>query len=157
MNITGSTLAGFAWGEYFGKIHEDLPYKDWEKPATGVVKLTVCSESGMLLTDECGDHQTTQWYLEGTQPTEFCPVHSNSSIPTIIRIRMEREMLKSGERFSNSLDTSPLVVNYNDNDGTSSSTSGSDNYVIETGKKNGKQSGKQNTVQQDYDYNYLME
>ena len=66
-------------------------------------------------------------------------------------------MLKSGERFSNSLDTSPLVVNYNDNDGTSSSTSGSDNYVIETGKKNGKQSGKQNTVQQDYDYNYLME
>ena len=157
LNITGSTLAGFAWGEYFGKIHEDLPYKDWEKPATGVVKLTVCSESGMLLTDECGDHQTTQWYLEGTQPTEFCPVHSNSSIPTIIRIRMEREMYKSGERFSNSLDTSPLVTNYNDNDGTSSSTSGSDNYVIETGKKNGKQSGKQNTVQQDYDYNYLME
>ncbi|MDD5930347.1 MAG: PBP1A family penicillin-binding protein [Spirochaetales bacterium] len=157
LNITGSTLAGFAWGEYFGKIHEDLPYKDWEKPATGVVKLTVCSESGMLLTDECGDHQTTQWYLEGTQPTEFCTVHSNSSISTLARMRLEREMYKSGERYSYTIDTSPLVVNFEDFNGTTSSTSDSDNYVTETGKKNGKQNNKQNTVQQDYDYNYLME
>lgn len=154
LNITGSTLAGFAWGEYFGKIHEDLPYKDWEKPATGVVKLTVCSESGMLLTDECGDHQTTQWYLEGTQPTEFCTVHSSSTMSTIIRTRLEREMWKSGERYSYTVDTSPLVVNLDyDENGTKNSTSSQAGYVSETGKKNGKQT----TVQQDYDYNYLME
>ena len=29
LNITGATLAGYAWGEYFDKIHENLPLKDW--------------------------------------------------------------------------------------------------------------------------------
>lgn len=113
LNITGATLAGFAWGEYFDKIHDPLPYKDWIKPLEGVIECTVCSESGMILTDACGDHKTTQWYLVGTQPTEVCPIHSSSANSTIAIRRLEREMYKSGQQVTVEIDTTPLTVNFN--------------------------------------------
>ena len=153
LNITGATLAGFAWGEYFDKIHADLPLKDFTRPLQGVIECTVCSESGMILTDACGDHKTTQWFLEGTQPTEICPVHSNTTNSTLARIRLEKEMYKSGQRFNIDFDTSPLTVNFdflNDgydftNDNLDSTTLTDDNIEQET------------WAEEDYDYNYLME
>ncbi len=111
LNITGATLAGFAWGEYFDKIHEPLPLKQWNKPVSGVIECTVCSESGMILTDACGDHMTTQWYLEGTQPTEVCPIHSGSSTSTLSIMRLEKEMYKSGLTFTGDFDSKPLSFN----------------------------------------------
>ena len=156
LNITGSTLAGYAWGEYFGAVHEGLPYKNWEQPVSGVVKLTVCSESGMLLTDECGNHQTTQWYLEGTQPTEFCTVHSSSSISTLALMRLEREMYKSGERFNYTFEQTPLKVNFDFN--ADDNFDSQNIYETETGRKNTKTSDSGSAAaQKDYDYNYLME
>lgn len=153
LNITGATLAGFAWGEYFDKIHADLPLKDFTRPLQGVIECTVCSESGMILTDACGDHKTTQWFLEGTQPTEICPVHSNTTNSTLARIRLEKEMYKSGQRFNLDFDRSPLTVNFdflNDgydftNDNLDSTTLTDDNIEQET------------WAEEDYDYNYLME
>lgn len=153
LNITGATLAGFAWGEYFDKIHADLPLKDFTRPLQGVIECTVCSDSGMILTDACGDHKTTQWFLEGTQPTEICPVHSNTTNSTLARIRLEKEMYKSGQRFNLDFDTSPLTVNFdflNDgydftNDNLDSTTLTDDNIEQET------------WAEEDYDYNYLME
>ncbi|MCR5284738.1 MAG: PBP1A family penicillin-binding protein [Treponema sp.] len=153
LNITGATLAGFAWGEYFDKIHADLPLKDFTRPLQGVIECTVCSESGMILTDACGDHKTTQWFLEGTQPTEICPVHSNTTNSTLARIRLEKEMYKSGQRFNLDFDTSPLTVNFdflNDgydftNDNLDSTTLTDNNIEQET------------WAEEDYDYNYLME
>ena len=47
----------------------------------------------------------------------------------------------------------PVFIYHYDENGTKNSTSNQAGYVSETGKKNGKQT----TVQQDYDYNYLME
>jgi penicillin-binding protein 1A len=153
LNITGATLAGFAWGEYFDKIHADLPLKDFTRPLQGVIECTVCSESGMILTDACGDHKTTQWFLEGTQPTEICPVHSNTTNSTLARIRLEKEMYKSGQRFNLDFDTSPLTVNFdflNDgydftNDNLDSTTLTDNNIEQET------------WAEEDYDFNYLME
>ena len=153
LNITGATLAGFAWGEYFDKIHADLPLKDFTRPLQGVIECTVCSESGMILTDACGDHKTTQWFLEGTQPTEICPVHSNTTNSTLAKIRLEKEMYKSGQRFNLDFDTSPLTVNFdflNDgydftNDNLDSTTLTDNNIEQET------------WAEEDYDYNYLME
>ena len=107
LNITGATLAGFAWGEYFDKIHADLPLKNWIKPLEGVIECTVCADSGMILTESC-EHSTTQWYLEGTQPTEICPIHSSTSNSVISIIRLEKEMYKSGQRMSFDFDTTPL-------------------------------------------------
>ncbi|MBQ7158351.1 MAG: PBP1A family penicillin-binding protein [Treponema sp.] len=97
LKLTGSTLAGYAWSDFMSKANDGLPYKEFERPATGLIQATVCSVSGGILTPDCGDHKITAWYLEGTQPTEVCTVHSNStSVRTLALYRLEREMYKAG-------------------------------------------------------------
>ena len=146
LNITGATLAGFAWGEYFDKIHEDLPYKDWIKPLEGVIECTVCADSGMILTESC-EHSTTQWYLAGTQPTEICPIHSSSSNSVISIIRLEKEMYKSGQRMNFDFDTTPLTFDLNaplsSEIETTEDEEEEDDFIENSASK--------------FDYNYLME
>lgn len=145
--ITGATLAGFAWGEYFDRVHRDLPRKNWKRPMNGVVDLAVCAESGMLPTEACRGNLTTQWYLTGTQPTEICPIHSGSSTSTLMIYRLEKEMYKSGQKFNIEIDTSPLSFNLDFSESQSDITN-SDFDDFEPIKL-------ENSV--DYDYNYLME
>lgn len=114
LRLTGSTLAGYAWARYMSKAHEGLPFKDFEKPATGVIEVTVCSTSGGILTPECGDHKTTQWFLEGTQPTEICSIHgeAGSVAKSLGRYRLQREFYRSGMASSIIIrDKQPLKVN----------------------------------------------
>ena len=61
LSITGSTLAGVAWGDYFSDIHKGLPYKDFAKPLTGVLSANICSVSGGLVTPECGNNYTNKY------------------------------------------------------------------------------------------------
>lgn len=153
LNITGATLAGFAWGEYFDKVHADLPLKDFTKPLDGVIEVTVCSDSGMILTDACGDHQTTQWFLTGTQPTEICPIHSNTSHRTLAQIRLEKEMYMSGQRFTEPIDTTPLTINLDFlEDGYDFSK---ENTIISSETEHESENSTSTT--NEYDYNYLMD
>ncbi|WP_273066407.1 penicillin-binding protein 1A [Treponema berlinense] len=97
LQLTGSTLSGYVWADYMRKIHDGLPMKDFSKPATGVIEATVCSVSGGILTPECGNHKVTAWYLEGTQPTQVCSVHSTANSSRTIGIyRLEKELYKAG-------------------------------------------------------------
>ena len=151
LNITGATLAGFAWGEYFDKVHATLPYKEFNKPLQGIIECTVCSVSGKLLTEGCEDYQTTQVFLEGTQPTEFCNLHSNQSVSTISLLRLEKEFYKSGARLTEKFDTTPLTVNLdflNANYNFDEEENMEEEILEETNKI---------PVTIDYDYNYLME
>lgn len=155
LNITGATLAGYAWADYFREIHRNLPSKEFTRPLEGVIECTVCSVSGKLLTEGCGDLKTTQWYIEGTQPTDFCPVHSNQSSSTLAINRLQREMYKSGQRMSVTFDKSPIVLNLDflDSDYSFDDDSEYDDdssYFSENTYKNVSDS-------QEYDYNYLME
>ena len=111
LKITGSTLSGVAWGDFFEAAHKDLPYKDFTKPGNGVIAVTVCSESGELPTPECGNQQTTQWFLSGTQPVTTCSIHSNTSGRTIAISRLERAMYQSGTKTQEQVDDTPLSVN----------------------------------------------
>lgn len=115
LQITGSTLSGYVWADYMRKIHDGLPMKDFSKPATGVIEATVCSVSGGILTPECGEHKVTAWYLEGTQPTQVCTVHSTTNSGRSIGLyRLENELYKAG--FASELiirDNSPLTFNLN--------------------------------------------
>ena len=154
LNITGSTLAGYAWGDFMGTINEDLPSKEWKKPLEGVMEATVCSVSGQLLTDECGDHKTTQWFLTGTVPTEFCQLHSNQTNSTLAITRLEKEMYQSGQRWTLSIDTTPLSYNLDfladDYDFSSDIASDSSDYDYDDSNSSG-------SIADDIDYNYLME
>ena len=154
LNITGATLAGFAWGEYFDKIHADLPYKDWNKPLEGVIQVKVCSESGQIPTEACGDHTTTQWYLLGTQPTEICPIHSTTSSSSLAIKRLEKEMIMSGQRWSQQIDFSPLTINW---EMTAADYVSDDESESFTEEKDFIESEAEVEENEAYDYNYLME
>ena len=156
LNITGSTLAGYAWGDFMGGINRDLPSKDWDKPLEGVVEATVCSTSGQILTEACGDHKTTQWFLAGTVPTELCPVHSNTTNSAIAIARLEREMYQSGQRRTLTFDTAPLSLNLDFlKDGYDFSQD--ENESIFEDEEEDYNSGHGNISLEDIDYNYLME
>jgi penicillin-binding protein 1A len=142
LHITGATLAGVAMGEFMGKIHKNLPYKDFAVPASGVVKVTVCTDSGLLPTPECST--TTQWFLSGTEPTEVCPIHSNSGNTALFYDRLEKERYKSGQQFTDGINTLPLTL---DLDFLNENTPPAQ-------KKNQKD---QKENQNSPDYNYLMD
>ncbi|MCK9170038.1 MAG: PBP1A family penicillin-binding protein [Treponema sp.] len=142
LHITGATLAGIAMGEFMGKIHKGLPYKDFAMPAAGVVKVTVCADSGLLPTPECP--VTTQWFLSGTEPTEVCTIHSNSSSTALFYDRLEKEMYKSGQRFTDEINSSPLSLDLNFLN---------DNTQQHTNEQQTEQKQDKNTP----DYNYLMD
>ena len=111
LHITGATLAAFAWGDYMRAINRDLIPKDFPQPPSGVIQATVCSTSGQILTPECGNHQTTQWFLAGTQPTTVCSLHSNKTGTTLGISRLQTEMYQSGYHLTERIDTTPLKLN----------------------------------------------
>ena len=143
-----------------GEIHSDLASKDWEKPLEGVIQATVCSVSGQLLTDECGDHKTTQWFLEGTVPTEFCQIHSNQTNSTIAIARLEKEMYQSGQRRTMTYDSSPLTLNLDflkpGYDFSKEETNSDYDFDFDSSDSS-NYTGSSSTVSDDIDYNYLME
>jgi len=111
LQLTGSTLAGYAMASFMQKAHEGLPYKNFARPSNGTVDVTVCSVSGALPTEDCGEHKITLTFLEGTQPTELCTVHSGNSTGRILGLyRLEQELYRAG--FASELiikDNSPLT------------------------------------------------
>jgi len=85
VDLSGATLAGPVWGDYMRSIHQGLPYKNFIKPSSGIVDVTVCAKSGLLRTAYCNEGEVTLPFLEGTQPTQVCDIHNRSS-PYDIRI-----------------------------------------------------------------------
>ncbi|MEW5816171.1 MAG: PBP1A family penicillin-binding protein [Spirochaetota bacterium] len=75
INQTGATSAGPIWAEYMKEIHKNLPYKDFQKPETGLVELTVCAKSGLLPTEDCNEGIVKEIFLAGTEPRRFCNIH----------------------------------------------------------------------------------
>ncbi|MDO4284414.1 MAG: PBP1A family penicillin-binding protein [Eubacteriales bacterium] len=68
-------LARSIWRAVMERIHEDLPYADFERPS-GIVTATVCSKSGKLpVAGLCDAYLTTEYFAQETVPTEQCDVH----------------------------------------------------------------------------------
>ena len=148
LKITGATLAGYAWGDYMREIHRNLLVKDFPQPLEGVIQATVCATTGKIPTPACDGHLTTQWYLQGTQPTEICNVHSGSSTSGLSIARLKTELYKSGQHLTEKIDSTPLKLNL---DFLKSGYVYSEEKEIEEPKS---------TVQEEQtmpDYNYLMD
>ncbi len=79
---TGATIAAPIWANYMRDIHIGLSYKNFPKPESGLVSVSVCAKSGMLPTEYCSDGTVTLMYLDGTQPTQFCTLHGPSEPET---------------------------------------------------------------------------
>lgn len=112
-DLTGSTLSGWAWAEFMRIANEDVPYKNFTRPATGLVEATVCSVSGNILTPACGSHRTTKIFLEGTEPTAVCEFHTNRERAQVIGVdRLASEFKQSGieNPFITKVNDEPLTL-----------------------------------------------
>lgn len=66
-------LSKTMWRAVMSKIHENLPNKEFTKP-DGIVTASVCEYSGKLpVAGICTPH--TEYFAEGTVPTETCDAH----------------------------------------------------------------------------------
>lgn len=73
-------LAKKLWRAVMSKIHEDLPSQSFNVPA-GIVTATVCSRSGKLpIAGLCDGTLRTEYFAEGTVPTETCNIHYSGPI-----------------------------------------------------------------------------
>ena len=73
-------LAKKMWRLVMSQIHEELESKSFPVPP-GIVTATVCSQSGKLpIAGLCDATLTTEYFAEGTVPTETCDVHYEGNI-----------------------------------------------------------------------------
>ena len=75
VNQTGATTAGPAWAAYMKAAHEGLPVKEFSKPNSGLLEVTVCAKSGLLPTNYCDEGTVKEIFLTGTEPRNFCDLH----------------------------------------------------------------------------------
>jgi penicillin-binding protein 1A len=79
VSLTGATLCGPLWGDYMREIHRGLPYRDFSRPNSGLIDVTVCAKSGLLRIPACNEGEVTMPFLDGTQPTQYCNLHGDAS------------------------------------------------------------------------------
>ncbi len=62
------------WKKVMDKIHQNLPYKSFDMPAT-VQSAYVCSVTGQLPASDCT--RITEYFKTGRTPTSYCPGHAD--------------------------------------------------------------------------------
>ena len=83
---TGSGSTSRLWGNIMKEVHAGLAPATFEEPQ-GLVRANVCKQSGLLATDLCRNDQrgsqiTSEYFVNGTVPTEFCDVHVTAKVCT---------------------------------------------------------------------------
>lgn len=82
-----TTYSKVIWKAVMSRIHENLEYKDFTKPS-GIVTCQVCAKSGKLAIpgvcdcDPRGSMVYTEYFEEGTEPTETCDHHYAGTVCT---------------------------------------------------------------------------
>ncbi len=64
------------WRQIMSAIHEDLEYEEIMEMPDNIIQVEVCSTSGKLpIEGICDGCVYTEYFVEGTEPTEYCDVH----------------------------------------------------------------------------------
>ncbi len=76
-NAQGGRLAAPVWAQYMREVYERrLPPEGWERPE-GLTLLRIDNTTGYRATDFCPREAVYfEWFIPGTEPTEFCPYHN---------------------------------------------------------------------------------
>ncbi|MGN0366936.1 MAG: transglycosylase domain-containing protein [Suilimivivens sp.] len=75
------SLAKKLWRAVMSRVHEGLPSESFHMPSSGIVQATVCARSGKLpIAGICDGTLKTEYFAEGTVPTESCDVHYQGMI-----------------------------------------------------------------------------
>ena len=91
-NATGGEYAAPLWKAFMSQIHSQLRLDSREiidsaPESLDIIKVTTCGVSGMLATDACrndinGYKPVTDYWLRGTEPSIYCPMHQSQEICT---------------------------------------------------------------------------
>ena len=138
------------WKKVMTRIHEGLPSKEFEKPAS-VEKLSVCEETGLL--PRAGCPVITEYFDVGTMPTEYCDQHFYDSDDYDYDYNYDTD---SSDQTANTTDTDNSGNSDNgdtDNSGDSNNTDdngnngddGTDNTGGSDGNGNSGDDGTDNT------------
>lgn len=107
---TGATLAGPPWANFMQTIHEDMPYRNFIRPETGLIAVSVCEKSGMLPTSYCDDKTVPLYFLSGTAPTKACTYHeANTILRDIAKNRLRKSNYSTGQTMMDSINEGILL------------------------------------------------
>ena len=110
LDNTGAMLAGPPWANFMKAIHEDMPYRDFIRPETGLTTVSVCSKSGMLQTPYCNEGTVSLYFLSGTEPTEACTYHeANNVLLEIAKDRLRKSNYSTGQTPVDIIKTDVLI------------------------------------------------
>ncbi len=82
-----TTYSKVIWKAVMSRIHEGLEYRSFSQPS-GIVTCSVCKKSGKLAVagvcdcDPRGSMVYTEYFEEGTEPTEYCDKHYLGNVCT---------------------------------------------------------------------------
>ncbi len=62
------------WKEVMKRVHEGMARADFVRPE-GIIECEVCRKSGLLPVEGMCDDTYTEYFVEGTEPTEYCDRH----------------------------------------------------------------------------------
>lgn len=85
--LTGATGAMRVWANFMKRISFLLNPQPFYPPS-GIVERPVCRESGALATENCPSIYV-EYFIEGHEPTELCPVHGYREKKFYFQDRME--------------------------------------------------------------------
>ncbi len=76
-NAAGGRLAAPAWTAFMKEVYERRPAPDrWERP-DALITREIDQTTGFLATPFCPrSAKYWEWFVPGTEPTEYCPIHS---------------------------------------------------------------------------------
>jgi len=75
---TGSAAALPIWADLMNSVPQYVS-ENWYKMPPGVLKETICSESGLLAHKGCPESME-EIFLKGNVPTVFCPIHNKPGL-----------------------------------------------------------------------------
>lgn len=75
--FTGGAVAAPIWEQFMRKAVAAKPVIDFPRPDT-TVSVAIDPETGFLATTGC-PVQRHEFYINGTEPTEYCPKHGGGS------------------------------------------------------------------------------
>jgi len=86
-NVAGGYQPALMWKQIMAIAHKNLSKTQFVKPEGLVGPIEVCIDSGKLPTELCrkdprGHRTRSEYFIRGTQPTEYCDVHVEDFIDT---------------------------------------------------------------------------
>jgi len=108
--------AQIIWAAVMKKVHEGLPRKEFEKPATGLVQKKICIYSGKVATELCahdqrGNATRVEYFLKGTEPRDDdpCTVHVEAQVCTASQDTLKRNFLAGPYCPAESVETKVFI------------------------------------------------